>query len=106
MIPGQRLSHYESLAQLMRKMRSAAEQDSWDALIDLEPEYKRLASLIQEPDTEADTGTQQRIIELSRQILADHALIRSFTEPRMEYLQSSMQSNRQEQRLNQAYGGT
>jgi Flagellar protein FliT len=106
MSPGQRLSHYESLAQLMLKMRSTAELGEWDALVDFEAEYNLLAGLIKEPGTQADMGTKQRVIELSRQILADQSLIRSFTEQRMDYLQNSMQSNRQEQRLNQAYGAT
>jgi flagellar protein FliT len=58
-------------------------------------------------DAEAklDEPARQRKIQLIKKILADDAEIRNRTEIWTGQLQRILQSHRQEQRLQQAYGG-
>jgi flagellar protein FliT len=102
------LSDYESLATLSGEMRKAASQGEWDKLIAQESEYSGLVAKINSSAeiSTLDEKTRQRAVELIRLILADDNEIRNQTKNWMEQLQNIMQSNRQEQRLNQTYGAT
>lgn len=101
------ISNYESLSVLTGQMREAAMQGEWDQLIDLEQQCSRHVATMKPVDAVAtlDESARQRKIQLIKKILADDAEIRNHTEVWMGQLQRIMQSNRQEQRLQQVYGG-
>jgi flagellar protein FliT len=100
------LMNYESLSAITSQMRDAAVHGKWDQLIDLEQQCSRHVATIKPLDAAAklDEPTRQRKILLIRKILADDAEIRNRTETWMGQLQSIMQSNHQEQRLQKTYG--
>jgi len=100
------ISNYESLSALTGQMREAAMQGEWDRLVSIEQQCGQQVAAMRPADATAalDEPTRQRKIQLIKKILADDAEIRNRTETWMEQLQRIMQSNRQEQRLQQAYG--
>lgn len=100
------ISNYESLSVLTSQMRDAAVQGEWDQLIDLEQQCSQHVATMKPVDTfdTLDASTRQRKVHLIKKILADDAEIRNHTEAWMGQLQRIMHSNRQEQRLQQAYG--
>lgn len=100
------ISNYESLSAITSQMRDAAMQGQWDQLIDLEQQCSRHVATMKPVDTAVvlDENTRQRKIQLIKKILTDDADIRNRTETWMGQLRNIMQSNRQEQRLQQAYG--
>jgi flagellar protein FliT len=102
------IDDYESLSALTHEMRIAAEQGEWDKVLVLEPKCERcIASLKSADDLSLlDETTQPHKVELIKKILADDAEIRLRTTAWMSQLQRIMQSNRQEQKINQAYGAT
>jgi flagellar protein FliT len=100
------VTNYESLSAITEQMRAAANQGEWDKLVDLEKQCSHHVETMKASDAGAklDESARQRKIQLIKKILADDADIRSHTEVWMGQLQRIMQSNRQEQRLHQAYG--
>lgn len=100
------IDNYNSLSTLTSQMLVAATQGEWDQLIELEQQCSRQVAKIKQADDEPppDEPSRQRKIQLIRKILADDAQIRNRTEAWMGQLSNIMQSNKQEQRLNQAYG--
>lgn len=101
------IANYETLSTLTAQMREAAERGEWDQLIDLEQQCRTQVEILKREDATAslDEATRQRKAHLIKNILEHDADIRSRTVAWMGQLQRAMQSNRQEQRLNQAYGG-
>ena len=101
------ISNYESLSAITSRMREAAVQGEWDTLVGLEQQCGLHVATMKPIDATAtlDEPARQRKIQLIRKILADDAEIRNHTEVWMGRLQRIMQSNRQEQRLQQVYGG-
>lgn len=101
------ITNYESLSALTGQMREAAVQGEWDKLVSIEKQCGQQVAAMRPVDATAtlDEPAKQRKIQLIKKILADDAEIRSHTEAWMGQLQRIMQSNRQEQRLQQAYGG-
>lgn len=101
------ITNYESLSAITSQMRNAAAQGEWDTLVGLEQQCSRHVMAMKPADAAAalDEPARQRKIQLIKKILADDAEIRNRTEVWMDQLQHIMQSNRQEQRLQQAYGG-
>lgn len=106
MNPSQVISNYESLSALTSQMREAAIHGNWDTLISLEQQCTQHVTGMKPADMETslDESSRQRKIQLIKKILTDDAEIRNLTESWMGQLQRIMQSNRQEQRLHQAYG--
>lgn len=106
MSASQVISNYESLSAITTRMRDAAVHGEWDTLADLEQQCSRHVATMKPADaaTTLDETSRQRKIQLIKKILADDAEIRNHTEAWMGQLQRIMQSNRQEQRLHQAYG--
>lgn len=106
MSAAQVIASYESLSTLTEQMRNAAQQGEWEQLIELEQQCSRQVAVMKPQDATStlDENSRQRKIQLIRKILADDADIRSRTQAWMGQLQHIMQSNRQEQRLQQAYG--
>lgn len=100
------IANYESLSSITGKMRDAAVHGEWDQLVVLEQQCCQHVATMKPVDASArlDEPSRQRKIELIKNILADDAVIRNHTEKWMGQLQSIMQSNRHEQRLQQAYG--
>ncbi|BCK86747.1 flagellar protein FliT [Sideroxyarcus emersonii] len=98
------LEEYQRLSGITGQMRDAAVGGEWDRLISLEQECKRKVEEIKPRDV-VPSNPEERAqkIALLKKILADDADIRSRTESWMEQLQRIMQSNRSEQRLQQAY---
>jgi len=107
MSASQTIVNYESLSAITNQMREAATRGEWDQLIGLEQQCSRHVATMKPADAVAtlDESSRQRKIQLIKKILADDAEIRNHTEVWMGQLQRVMQSNRQEQRLQQAYGG-
>lgn len=99
------ISNYQSLSSITGQMREAAIQGEWDKLILLEAQCTQQVSTMKPLDAVAklDEPERQQKISLIKKILADDREIRDRTEGWMEQLQRLMQSNRQEQRLHQAY---
>jgi flagellar protein FliT len=100
------IATYESLSALTAQMREAAVRGEWDQLIELEQQCRQHVAAMKEADVSAmlDEPSRQRKVRLIKNILAHDADIRSRTVAWMGQLQRIMQSNRQEQRLQQAYG--
>lgn len=100
------ISHYQSLASLTRQMREAVDQGEWDKLVDLEQQCGRHVANIKLADetTVLNDVSRQSEIQLIRKILDDDDYIRNSTESWMAQMKIVMQSQRQEQRLNQSYG--
>lgn len=101
------VTSYESLSAITGQMRDAAIHEEWDQLIGLEQQCSRYVAAMKPLDevTTLDEPARQRKIQLIKKILRDDAEIRNRTQAWMGQLQRIMQSNRQEQRLQQAYGG-
>lgn len=102
------ISHYESLATLTRQMCVAAAQGEWELLQELEQQRTRQVAAMKSANLPPlpDETDRLHAAQLIKKILADDAEIRNRTEAWMEQLQRTLQSNRQEQRLNQTYGAT
>lgn len=100
------IANYESLSALMEQMREAAEHGEWDQLIRIEQQCGELVAAIKplDAETKLDEATRQHKNQLIQKMLANDAEIRKHTQARMGQLQHLMQSNRQEQRLQQTYG--
>ncbi|MDP1996708.1 MAG: flagellar protein FliT [Gallionella sp.] len=100
------ITHYESLSALTGQMREAAMQGEWDKLVSIERQCGQQVAAMKLVDAAAmlDESARQRKIHLIKKILLDDAEIRNRTEVWMGQLQRIMQSNHQEQRLQQAYG--
>lgn len=100
------IANYESLSVLTAQMREAAVRGEWDRLIDLEQQCRQHVATMKRADAAVtlDEPSRQRKVRLIKKILAHDADIRSRTVAWMGQLQHIMQSNRQEQRLQQAYG--
>lgn len=99
------ITNYESLSAITQQMREAAAQGEWDQLIALEQRCSQHVAMMKPADAAIalDEPTRQHKIQLIKKILTDDAEIRGRTQAWMGQLQQIMQSNRQEQRLQQAY---
>jgi len=99
------ISNYQSLSALTEQMRTAAVNGDWDKLILLEKQCTKHVETMKPVDREValDEAARQVKVRLIKKILKDDAEIRSRTEGWMVQLQRIMGSNRQEQRLHQAY---
>lgn len=106
MAAGKAIANYELLAALTRQMRDAAMRGEWEQLIGIERRSSDLVVAMQSVDAEArlDEAERQRKRQLIAEILADEAEIRRYVEGWMGELQRTMQSQRQEQKLLNAYG--
>lgn len=101
------IANYESLSALTNEMRDAAEHGEWEQLVELEQQCSRKIAEMKPADEAValDERSRQLKIQLIKKILANDAEIRDRTQAWMGQLQRILQSNRQEQRLQRAYGG-
>ena len=99
------ITHYELLSDLTEQMREAAARGEWDRLVSIEQQRDRQLAVVKVADATAtfDEPSRQRKMQLIKKVLADDDKIRHHTEAWIGQLQCFMQSNRQEQRLQQAY---
>lgn len=99
------LAAYEQLSDLTGHMLQAARASEWDRLVALEQECRALFDNLLAQGTLGSAAGEaaRRKAEILRKILADDAEIRSLTQGWMEKLQHLLGTNRQEQRLRQAY---
>jgi flagellar protein FliT len=104
----QAIENYEILAALTAQMRTAAEHGNWEELIRIEKQCDSLIASMKkiDADTNQDESTRRHKTQLIQKILADEDEIRNLTHEWMEQLQNQISSNRQEQRLQQAYGSS
>lgn len=102
----QAIANYELLTALTGQMREAAVHGEWDQLVSIELQRSNLVATMKPVDAEAilDEAARQRKIQLINKIMADDAEIRNLAQAWMSQLQLSIQSNRQEQLLQRAYG--
>jgi flagellar protein FliT len=100
------IANYEALLALTGQMRVAAMDGEWDQLVEIEQQRGDLIAAIKPVDAELvlDMDTREQRDQMIHKILTDDAEIRTRVQAWMSQLQLSMQSNRQEQRLLQAYG--
>jgi flagellar protein FliT len=107
MHPSQVIAHYERLSALTGQMLDAAKDEEWDQLIIIEQQCAELVATIKALDAQMMLDQVERTVkkQLINKILVDDAEIRNRVQAWMSQLQLSMQSNRQEQRLLQAYRG-
>jgi flagellar protein FliT len=99
------IEQYQHLSGITGKMREAATHGEWDKLIELEQQCNQHVSLMKKQNFAApDENTRLQKVALINKILADDAMIRDQTQPWMAQLQQNMQSNRNEQRVQHAYG--
>jgi flagellar protein FliT len=100
------IDDYEALAAVTHEMRIAAERGEWDQVLLLEQQCKQLIDSLKSADEPSllDEASQPHNIKLIKKILEDDTEIRQRTQAWMSQLQRIMQSNRQEQKINQTYG--
>lgn len=100
------VSQYELLSTLSREMLVAADQGEWDKLIELEAQCSRHIASMRSSSQNAilDESSRQHTMQLIQEIIANDTAIRNCTKNWMKQMQLNLQSNRQEQRINQAYG--
>lgn len=100
------IANYEVLSALTRQMLEVAMAGEWEQLIDIERQCGGLVAAMKPLDAEValDEAARHYKNQLINKILADDAEIRVRAQDWMRQLQLTMQSNRQEQRLLQAYG--
>jgi len=99
------IAAYELLSALAGQMREASVSDKWEQLISIEHQCSELVATMKTLEAEVvlDEAARQHKHQLINKILADDAEIRNRIQVWMSQLQLSMQSNRQELRLLQAY---
>jgi flagellar protein FliT len=100
------IANYERLLALTGQMREAAIADEWDLLAGIEQKCRELVADMKMADARImlDEAASQYKKQLINKILADDTEVRIRVQAWMSQLELSMQSNRQEQRLLQAYG--
>jgi len=81
-------ARYEAIAAVSERMLCAARDAHWNALIDLEEEYRLLVDALKAADVGVRLTADERArkFELIRQILADDAAIRDLASPCMARL--------------------
>ncbi len=102
----QAIANYELLLSLTAQMREAAINGEWEQLVVLEQQCRLHVAAMKSIDasTTLDEPTRQLKVSLIKKILDYDADIRNRTVVWMGQMQRIMQSNRQEQRLHEAYG--
>lgn len=101
----QTLKTYDAILATTGKMLTAAQNNEWDQLIQLEQECKQLTEILIQNDREPilDKELLQKKVKIIHQILADDAQIRAITEPWMMKLQDILNTNSRTRELQLAY---
>lgn len=102
------IQEYTVLAGLMSAMLSAAKQDDWDSVSNIEVDYLHQIQQIKqhEHDVEWDKPSKSQKLSIIKRILADDASIRLLIHPKMRLLSQWMQpgaSRAMQTKLNSTY---
>ena len=104
--PADILAAYEHLAEVTGRMRAAASQENWDAVVALETEcaalYTHLAAI--ENGVAGDADYQRRKSELICKLLDDDAEIRERLNGQLTRLWRQLEGKGRVQQLGAAYG--
>jgi flagellar protein FliT len=97
---------YDSILQVVGQMLSAAREDSWNTVIELEERYSALVDTLRPVDASIPLDEPQRVRkhDLSRRILSDEAAVRELVAPRLARLSALLASSRNTRALHKAYG--
>lgn len=100
------ISCYERMSEASTRMRLAALAEDWDALIEAQTECSRHVDRLRAIDAppRASETARARRSALIRQVLADDAQVRRYTEPWLGTLENLLAGHDMQRRLNQAYG--
>jgi len=100
------LEHYHALNNLSDEMRMAAISGEWDTLIELQQRYDHTVECLKPADehSQLDDASSKIKVQLLKKILSNEAEIRALTEIGMTQMKQTLQTSRQEQRLNKTYG--
>ncbi|WP_353192895.1 flagellar protein FliT [Pandoraea pnomenusa] len=100
------LNCYESIAGLTERMLGVARGGDWDALIDLEAQYRAQVDSIKQLDAALPLTEDERARkhEIIRRILADDAAIRDLVVPRLAHLDAMINNTRRQRALHEVYG--
>ncbi|MBS0298504.1 MAG: flagellar protein FliT [Proteobacteria bacterium] len=101
----QTLETYDAILATTGKMLTAAQNNEWDQLIQLENECRQLTESLIQNDQEPilDKELLQKKVKIIHQILADDAQIRAITEPWMLKLQDMLNISSRTRNLELAY---
>lgn len=101
------LQTYERMSELTDQMVSAARDNDWDRLCELELEMGKLRDWLQLHDTapvRLEESERQRKIELIKRMLAGDREVRRHTEPWMEDVRTLLASGSRTRSLQATYG--
>lgn len=98
--------HYDSMRHVVERMLSAAREDNWDTVIELQTHYSTLADTVRPVDASIPLDDSQRVRkhDLTRRILSDEAAVRELTVPRLARLSALLESGRHTRALHKMYG--
>ena len=101
----QTLRTYDAILATTGEMLTAAQNNEWDQLIQLEKKCRQLTEILIENDQEPilDKEFLEKKVKIIHQILADDAQIRAITEPWMMKLQDMLNTNSRTRDLELAY---
>ena len=102
----QLLMRYDSILHVVEQMLSAAREDNWDTVIELQERYSALVDTLRPADGSFPLDQSQSIRkqDLTRRILSDEATIRELTASRLERLSALLASSRHTRALHEMYG--
>lgn len=102
----QLIAHYEQLALLTGQLRAAAEQGDWEQLVELELRRGQVLAAVKPMDAvlTLDATQLKRKDEYIRSILTSDGVIRELVQRHMDQIQLNFASDKNTQRLRQAYG--
>lgn len=104
------LALYKNMCELSAQMVVAARDNDWELLTGLEHQVAGLRDRLAVNDEDGsvteplNAHQREQKIGMIRQILADDAEVRRHTEPWMQNVQQFLGSQRQNRRVQQAYG--
>lgn len=101
----QLMNLYEAIQTTTKKMVAAAQNGEWEKLVKLEEGCRLLTNELINNEVEIflSDELQQKKIRIIHQVLDDDARIRSYTEPQMEKLHAILSTQKQKNKLQQAY---
>ncbi|MFL9917762.1 flagellar protein FliT [Paraburkholderia fungorum] len=102
----QLLVRYDSILHLAERMLSAAREDNWDTVIELQARYSALADTLRPVDASIPLDDSQRVRkhDLTRRILSNETAVRELAAPRLARLSALLESGRHTRALHKTYG--
>jgi flagellar protein FliT len=102
----QLLMRYDSILHVVERMLSAAREDNWDPVIELQARYSALVDTLRPVDAHIPLDDSQRVRkhDLTRRILSDETAVRELAAPRIARLAALLESGRHTRALHKMYG--